>query len=344
MKNFKHNNTTYLSESGTVYHADTCRELVSAVKREKVEFQAFARGTYPGKRLGECTNGLNSIGYWSANDQQDWGLDWHRNEGMEFHFLESGNMPYSTDNIEMELMPGDFTITRPWQAHKVGNPNVGIGRFYWVIIDVGVRRPHEQWVWPDWIILTEADLNKLTLLMRQNERPVWKAIPEIRDCFKQIHRVVQKEDVQEVESKIRIYINELLIHLLALLDTGKMELNESLTDSVRSAKQFLAELTNHLNYPWTIEKMAKSSGMGVTRFTHHCKQITNLTPMQFLTLKRLDLAKKMLKNDLDKTATQIAYECGFASSQYFTTVFKKAEKVTPNEWRDNTEANSEMVA
>jgi AraC family L-rhamnose operon regulatory protein RhaS len=33
-------------------------------------------------------------------------------------------------------------------------------------------------------------------------------------------------------------------------------------------------------------------------------------------------------------ATQIAYECGFTSSQYFATVFKKSEKVTPQQWRE----------
>jgi AraC family L-rhamnose operon regulatory protein RhaS len=33
------------------------------------------------------------------------------------------------------------------------------------------------------------------------------------------------------------------------------------------------------------------------------------------------------------TATEVAYICGFASSQYFSTVFKKSEKCSPNEYR-----------
>ncbi|MCK5677688.1 MAG: AraC family transcriptional regulator, partial [Flavobacteriaceae bacterium] len=66
---------------GIVYHADTCLPLVDAVKREKLKFKALARYTYPGDRLTEETLGLSSIGYWDAIEPQDWGLDWHRNEG-----------------------------------------------------------------------------------------------------------------------------------------------------------------------------------------------------------------------------------------------------------------------
>lgn len=334
MKNIKHLITPFKSEDGSIYHADTCEPLVNAYQEGKVEFQALARHTYPGKRLTEDTKGLNTIGYWSANDEQDWGLDWHRNEGIEFHFLESGSMPYAMGNTQVELLPGDFTITRPWQAHKVGNPYVGIGKFYWIILDVSVRRPHEQWIWPNWIILSEDDLNRLTLLLRQNEQPVWKSSNEIKECFKDIHKAIKSDIHGSASSKIRLHINELLIHLLEMFDKGKMELNQSLTNSMRSAKQFLNELTNNVSYPWTIEEMAKSSGLGMTRFTHHCKEITNLTPMQYLNHKRLDIAKKMLQDRMDLKATYIAYECGFASSQYFSTVFKKYENCSPQEYRE----------
>ena len=75
-------NISPFKENGIEYHADTCIPLVDAVSRNKIKFNALARHTYPGKRLTEDTIGLNSIGYWDANEPQDWGLDWHRNEGI----------------------------------------------------------------------------------------------------------------------------------------------------------------------------------------------------------------------------------------------------------------------
>ena len=318
---------------GIVYHADTCLPLIDAFNRKKLKFKALARHSYPGDRLDENTIGLNSIGYWDANEPQDWGLDWHRNEGIEFHFLESGTMPYSQENKEVILTSNDLTITRPWEAHKVGSPNIGMGKFYWVILDLGVRRPHQEWVWPDWITLTKDDLAELTLILRYNEKSILNGDQRVRSCFKRINHAINTDENGCNASRIRILINYLLILILDLLKTENIVLNNSLTDSSRSVEYFLKELDKSLSENWTIEMMAQSAGVGLTRFTHHCKQLTNLTPMRYLSIKRLQMAKKILEERPELNVSEIAYMCGFASSQYFSTVFKKHEKCSPNEYR-----------
>jgi len=318
---------------GVTYHADTCLPLIDAFQRKKLKFKALARHTYPGDRLDENTLGLNSIGYWDANEPQDWGLDWHRNEGIEFHFLESGIMPYSQENKEVILTPNHLTITRPWEAHKVGNPHIGMGKFYWVIIDLGVRRPHQDWVWPDWITLTKDDLAQLTTMLRHNEKSILKTDQRVRDCFKRINMAVNTDKNGSNASRIRLLINYLLILILDLLKTENIVLNEALTDSSRSVQYFLKELEKKLPENWTIEDMAQSAGVGLTRFTHHCKQLTNLTPMRYLNIRRLEMAKNILKDRPELTVSEVAYTCGFTTSQYFSTVFKKHEKCSPNEYR-----------
>lgn len=320
-------------EEGVIYHADTCLPLVDAVKRGKVKFRALARYTYPGERLSDDTMGLSSVGYWDANEPQDWGLDWHRNEGLEIHFLESGSMPYAQENKNTVLEPNHLTITRPWEAHKVGRPVIGMGKFYWVIIDLGIRRPHQEWSWPDWIMLTENDLNRLTKILRQNEQWLWKGNAKIRECFCKIGSAVDEDVRGSNASKIRLLINELLLLVLEVLDSKHMVFNEALTDSSRSVKLFLNELEKNLSEAWTIERMAESAGVGLTRFTYHCRQLTNTTPMRYLAMKRLELAKTLLLEKPGLSVAEVAYSCGFATSQYFSTVFKKQEKCTPMEYR-----------
>ena len=320
-------------EEGVIYHADTCLPLVDAVKRGKVKFRALARYTYPGERLSDDTMGLSSVGYWDANEPQDWGLDWHRNEGLEIHFLESGSMPYAQENKNTVLEPNHLTITRPWEAHKVGRPVIGMGKFYWVIIDLGIRRPHQEWSWPDWIMLTESDLNRLTKILRQNEQWLWKGNAKIRECFCKIGSAVDEDVRGSNASKIRLLINELLLLVLEVLDSKHMVFNEALTDSSRSVKLFLNELEKNLSEAWTIERMAESAGVGLTRFTYHCRQLTNTTPMRYLAMKRLELAKTLLLEKPGLSVAEVAYSCGFATSQYFSTVFKKQEKCTPMEYR-----------
>ena len=318
---------------GIVYHADTCLPLIDAVSREKLKFKALARYTYPGDRLTDDTLGLNSIGYWNAMEPQDWGLNWHRNEGIEIHFLESGSMPYSQESTKTDLMPNHLTITRPWEAHKVGDPKIGMGKFYWVIIDLGVRRPHQEWVWPDWIMMTKNDLSRLTKILRQDDQWLWQSNPRIRECFHKIGIAVDRDSEGSSASKIRLLVNELLILLLELVDSKGVVLNEALTDSSRSVKLFLRELDKNLSENWTIEKMADSAGVGLTRFTYHCRQLTNTTPMRYLAMKRIEQAKQILNKNPELSMAEVAYSCGFATSQYFSTVFKRQEKCTPLEYK-----------
>jgi hypothetical protein len=122
---------------------------------------------------------VKTVGFWDAEHDQQWGLDWHRNEGLELTYLERGTLAFGVDDHQYALHPDDLTITRPWQPHRVGTPHVTAGRLHWVILDVGVRHPHHAWRWPGWLVLTKADIQELTNFLRQNEQPVWHASEEI---------------------------------------------------------------------------------------------------------------------------------------------------------------------
>lgn len=321
-------------EDTSIYHADTCEALRVAAKAGAVELCALARYTYPGRPLpsGVLTS-ISTIGYWDAKGRQNWGLGWHRNEGIELTFLETGTLDFSVDDRDYVLNPGFLTVTRPWQHHRVGSPNVGTGRLHWIIIDVGVRHPHQLWNWPDWLILTEQDLQRLTILLRQNEQPVWMANPEISHTFQKIAEAVQNDVEGSQESRLRMYINEVLLLMIDLFGEQDVALCESLTDARRSVEFVLAEVAENLQFPWTLEIMAERCDLGVTRFVHHCKLITNMTPARYLTFLRLEAAEKALLNHGEQNITEIAMEYGFCSSQHFATLFRQQYGCTPRDYR-----------
>lgn len=315
------------------YYADTCKSLIDAGARGKIKYNALSRFTYPGKRLTGDTTGLNSVGYWDGVTVQDWGLDWHRNEGIEIHFLESGTMPYYSQDQEITLTANDMTITRPWQSHKVGNPNVGIGKMYWLIIDVGVRKPHVEWRWPDWVILSKTDLDRLTMHIRLNEKICWQGNSKICTCFQKMRELIDSDVDGNNASKLRFHVNELLIHILDLFDKRGVQNNTNIYESLQRVKLFIHELQETLSNSWTLDEMAKASGLGVTHFTHIFKQVTNQTPLQYLNLKRLEMAQKLLLLKPYKSIGDIAFDCGFSSAQYFATVFRKQLNLTPQKFR-----------
>jgi AraC-like DNA-binding protein len=324
-------------EEGHTYVADTCDPLVQAVARGRVSLHALVRGHYPGRKLPVAAlPGLKSVGLWNAAQAQDWGLAWHRNEGIELTLLDRGRLPFSVDGQDFKLKTGDLTITRPWQLHRVGDPHIPAGRLLWLILDVGVRRPHQSWKWPAWLVLSAADMKELTHILRHNEQPVWHAPEELRKTFQRVGRHIGNDEGETNLSRLTVALNELLVEVLEMGRRSNVPLDISLSSSCRTVEMFLLDLASGLSYlarEWTVPQMARECGLGTTQFIHHCKQITNVTPLQYLNDARLEAARRMLGEQPARSVTEVALDCGFSSSQYFATVFRRRFGISPHESR-----------
>jgi AraC-like DNA-binding protein len=324
----------YDPKRNIIYEADSCNPLRDAWVNQDVELTTLGRGTYPGKELLETElPGVKSIGYWDIKKLQNWGLEWHTNEGIEICLLESGNLDFQVKDNKYSLNTNDITITRPWISHKIGSPLVNLSKLHWLIIDLNVRHPHQSWEWPNWIVLNEDDLDELTLYLRQNEQPVWKANAEFRNCFIQIGNIIKQSDTKAYDSKLKIQINQLLMLILEIFQSETMELDQSLMESKRSVELFLNSIESKLEDEWTVVKMADDCRLGVTRFTHYCKEITNCSPMEYLNRLRLRKASKIIINEAKTPIIDVAFKCGFSSTQYFNYAFKKHFKMSPKKYQ-----------
>jgi AraC-like DNA-binding protein len=319
------------------YAADRCKALSQAVQQGKTCLNALARSGYPGQPLRrKQLPGVLSVGYWDAVGIQDWGLPLHRNEGIELTVLERGSLIFQVDKRKFTLKPQDLTITRPWQPHSLGNPHIGPGRLHWLILDVGVRRPHQRWIWPDWLVLTQDDLKKLTILLSQNENPVWRVGPDILHAFQQIAQTLETEKSLNSISRLAVLINQLFLSLLDMLRRRRISLKPDLTTTQRTVELYLDNLRKNLSYlaqPWTTNQMARHCGLGVTHFNNLCKKITNMTPARYLNYYRIEAAAELLSRATNKSITDIAFSCGFNSSQYFATLFRQIKGCSPREYQ-----------
>ena len=321
-------------ESDTTHRADTCDPLVAAAAAGEVKLVALARGAYPGDPFpAKMLPQVSSIGYWDALHNQTWGLAEHRNEGIEITYLDNGHLGFVVDGRSHPLSPGHLTITRPWQPHSVGSPQVTASRLYWLILDVGVRQPHRAWTWPPWLVLSRQDLKDLTSLLRENEHPVWPGTPGIGRCFAALgHLIDGAKAGPPPASRLALGINELLVCVLELLRLHNPPRHLALTLGERSVAMFLDRLQHELDEPWTLDAMAEQAGLKRTRFAHHCRKLTNLAPLAYLQYLRVAMAKRLLTGS-QQSITTIALDCGFASSAYFASVFRGSTGYSPRGWR-----------
>jgi len=318
-----------------LFHADNCEPLEQAARQGSVRLEAFGRGNYPGRRLPRHDlQGLCMAGFWNATTAQDWGLDWHCNEGIEIGYVSAGRLPFAVGDESWLVGPGHLTITRPWQRHRVGDPRVPASHYSWIILDVRMRRPNQRWQWPKWLLQSKDELHRLTGMLRGNEQPVWRGDRRIGDCFTRLDECVSEPGSETRPALLKIAVNELLVLLAGLLESRNPHLDESLPGGARTVRLFLEALHRRLDEPWTLDSMAEACGLARTRFATHCREIANATPVEFLTRCRIDAAAQLLTGQPNLSVTEIAFRCGFQSSQYFARVFRQQRGLPPSAWRN----------
>jgi AraC-like DNA-binding protein len=313
---------------------DDCEPQKEAVREGKIEFHALTKGHYPGTLMPmDVLPGLNSIGFWDANTSQDWGLNAHRNEGIKIVFFETGTCDLIMGHKTFDLHAGNFLLTRPWQLHKFGNPNIGRGRLHWLILDVGVRRPNQDWNWPKWVIMTREDRTELTERWRHIKNPVWNSTPSIAQSFRELARCITAWNQPHAVSRMAVHLNLLLVGVLDALAEQQKPENEPLTSRKSVGETFFHDLKNgkiDLGEQWTLDRMASHCKLGVTALSKYCRELVNTGPMEYLNQCRLERAAEQLRTRPELSITEIAFANGFNSSQYFATRFRQHFKMSPS--------------
>ena len=82
---------------------------------------------------------------------------------------------------------------------------------------------------------------------------------------------------------------------------------------------------------YNVEKLSDTLGLSRGHLYRKVKELTGVTPVEFLRSYRLNQACLMLKKGT-YTISEIAYRTGFSSPAYFTRCFKATYDVTPSEY------------
>jgi len=327
---------TYVTAQG-VLHVDSNRPQLQAAAEGKIQLRALTHGHYAGHLLPPMAlPGLSSVGYLDARGEQDWGLEPHRNEGIEISLLETGHMGFTVDGRDYHLASGDVTITRPWQLHCLGNPQLGVGRFHWLILDVGVRRPRQRWTWPAWIMLGDAEKRELATTLQRTEQRIWKSTPDLYHAFHEVAACVERYPTERPMTRLKLHVNHLLLSLLEVIRDQRDAHAVAHPGEQQVVETFLRELHDNpdlATHPWTVARMAAHCCMGKTKFAEVCHKLANSSPWDYLIECRLRWAARQLRAARHLSITQVALASGFSTSQYFATCFRKRFHCTPRDYR-----------
>lgn len=125
-------------------------------------------------------------------------------------------------------------------------------------------------------------------------------------------------------------VSQLFVQLLRLNGLGLEPAKGGL--SPFDLKRVVAIIESRPANPPSLDELAGEIGVSRRHFFRAFKQSTGKTPHTYVAEHRLQRAADLLRAT-ELSATEIALECGFASSSHFTVAFKRAIGASPSEFR-----------
>lgn len=105
---------------------------------------------------------------------------------------------------------------------------------------------------------------------------------------------------------------------------------------------FLTNLEGRCDEPWTLATMASTVGLKRTQFAAYFKHHTGDTPIRYLNRLRVERARKLLLGT-HRPITDIAFDCGFSSCQYFASVFLEFTGLSASAYRSRSKPSQDRL-
>ncbi len=256
----------------------------------------------------------------------------HKNRGMEITYVERGMMEWMVEGVPEKVESGSVFFTLPWQVHGSLSPREPDNTIWHILFHLEKDYPTSRasFRFSKALGFTEEEMRMLSTVFAASLRHCFRATPAMRELVPALINELQStHTLREAHSKtlLRAVLVELKrIVAGEVVDTGR------LTRSEQRVQSLLADLSADCARQWTLAEMATECGIQRTQLAKVFRKLTGSAPMEYLFRIRMEHAKVLLR-ETDTKIIDIAFGCGYGSSQYFANTFKKSTGMTPSEYR-----------
>jgi AraC family transcriptional regulator len=132
------------------------------------------------------------------------------------------------------------------------------------------------------------------------------------------------------ESLVNMLVAHMLRHYSSAGERFQYHLGGLPKHKLRRVAEFIEE---NLEHDLTLAEIAGIAELSPFHFARAFKQATGSTPIQFLTRRRIDLAKRLLVES-ELPIVEVGLRAGFKNQSHFTTLFRKITAMTPKTYRN----------
>lgn len=223
----------------------------------------------------------------------------HFHEQWEFVYYTAGSGTFQNGNMEKDFYPHFCVAHPPHTPHsEYGN---GVFSNIYVQADIGDALPHEVFFYED------RTMHELEMIFTQL----------------QYHFMRKRENWKDILEALLA----LLVQLL-LSKPPTYTFSECIDSALTMIIQGVCDST------FQIQSIYEGIPFSKPYFTALFKQSTGMTPLQYLTDKRMENACRLLsqKEQMHLSIGEIAEMCGYNDIYYFSRIFKKHTGLSPTAW------------
>lgn len=232
-------------------------------------------------------------------------IDPHVHDKCEIYVNLSGDISFMVENKIYPVKRGDAIITRPHEYHHCIYHSDAAHEHYWILFSAqgneAILKPFFERPFGESNLITwnGNDSERLINLCETFYTKKLNVIEQQVNFWRLMELLNNSNKVDSYESQIhKTGIDESLNYI-----------ESKLTDSIR------------------ITEIARAANVSVNTIERRFYEELNMTPMEFIKKKRLNLAANLLRQGYN--VQQAGMESGFNDISYFIKLFKKYYGITP---------------
>lgn len=231
---------------------------------------------------------------------------------LEIFYIVRGKVSWWVEGTSTEVRGNEIFLIWPGELHGASDDIVQPAEYYWIQVELAALQ-HER---------LESDLRCIS------ERK----LPGLGNLLPLYQGLLNEHDKRAAycEFVVRETLHLLLAMVVRCSQTEgpafSSNQSSSLARALRWAQQNVAEAD--------LAEMIRASGLSASLFRKIFSKTMRVSPGEYLVQLRLQRAKELLGRG--QSITETAHELGFCSSQYFATVFRKYEGVSPSDFLDRS--------